>query len=313
MYTSVQAAVAAATAAGGSNRAYIQIAPGTYTEQVCVKAGSPPITLYSTNADASQTVIQFADFQGGVGTLGQNPCGGDTNQQASTLDAFNAGFQAKNLTIQNDVTNAQLGSSTATQATALATTGDQVVLDNVRVLSHQDTLYIDAPAGTVARVYVKNSYIAGDVDFIFGASTAVFDGCTIEFVSDRHPSGGQPLAPDTDDRNAYGFLVINSKVTADASTASGVAALGRAWDHSCTDVPTYVNSCVASGKYPNGQATVMNTTIDGHFSQTTPWVAAATTKRGYSSTAWACTTGGTCPANRFYEYDNTGAGSAAGM
>jgi len=314
--TTIQAAVAAAEAAAGAARVYIRIAPGTYTEQVCIKASAPPITLYGTSPDPTQTMIQFADYQGGIVQLGANPCGGDTNQQAATLDAFNAGFEAKNLTIANTVTTAMLGAATATQAVAFASTGDRVVLDNVRILSHQDTLYVDSPPNSVSRVYVKNSTIAGDVDFIFGAATAVFDGCTIEFVSDRHPSGGQPLAPDTDDRNAYGFLVIGSTITADASTGSGVVALGRAWDHSCTDVPTYVNTCVASGKYPNGQATIMNTTMDAHVARTAPWVAAATTKRPYSSTPSACVAGlatTACPANRFYEYANSGLGSSSGQ
>ncbi|MDP9035971.1 MAG: pectinesterase family protein [Myxococcota bacterium] len=319
-YATVQAAVDAAVAAGGSKRVYIQIAPGTYDEQVCILASAPPITLYSTNADATQTVIQHADFQSGLSTLGINPCMGDTNQQAATLDAFNDGFQAKNLTIQNTATNAQLAAVQATldagakvnsQAVALATKGDQVILDNVRILSHQDTLFVDGPAATVRRVYAKNSYVAGDVDFIFGAASAVFDHCVIEFVSDR-TTKGQPLAPDTENRNAYGFLVINSAFTADANTAAGAVSLGRAWDHSCgdanKDTSFYVTSCVASGMYPNGQAVVMNSTIDAKYSRTAPWQPAATTGRGYSSTSWACV-GGTCPANRLYEYNNTGAGS----
>ncbi|MDP9000600.1 MAG: pectinesterase family protein, partial [Myxococcota bacterium] len=308
-YMTVQAAINAAETAGGSNRVYIQIMPGKYDEQVCIHATAPPITLYSTNPDATKTIIQHADFQGGLATLGTNACGGDTNQQASTVDAFDQGFQAKNLTIQNTVTNAQLGTNAASQAVALATTGDRVILDNVRVLSHQDTLYIDGPKNNVMRVYAKNSYVAGDVDFIFGAATAVFDHCQIEFVSDRHGSSGQPLAPDTDNRNAYGFLFIDSALTADANTATGVVALGRAWDHSCASTANYVSTCVPSGMYPNGQATVINTTIDAHYSRTTPWVAAATTGRGYSATPWACVSGSMCPANRFYEYNDTGPGS----
>ena len=304
-YTTVQAAVDAAVAAGGSNRLYIQIAAGVYLEQVCVVATAPPVTLYGTDTDASKTVIQHADFQGGISTLGSNPCGGtDANMQAATLVALSAGFEAKNLTIQNTVTTAQIGSNAKSQAVAMATNADRVALDNVRVLSHQDTLYLATASGTVSRVYAKDSYFSGDVDFIFGGVTAVFDHCTITFVSDRGRTSGYVLSPSTDSRNPYGFLVVNGNFAADAATPTGGVSLGRPWDQSCTDTATYVSTCVPSGKYPNGQATVIQSTISAAYSPTAPWGPAATTKRGYSSVPWACVVGGTCPANRLYEYND---------
>jgi len=305
-YATVQAAVDAAVTAGGSTRIYIQLASGVYPEQVCVGATAPPITLYGTDADASQTVIQHADFQGGIATMGSNACGGtDANMQAATLVALGAGFEAKNLTVQNSVTTAQIGTNTKSQAVSLAISADRVALVNVRVLSHQDTLYLATPSGTVSRVYARDSYFAGDVDFIFGGATAVFDHCTITFLSDRGKTSGYALSPSTDSRNPYGFLVVNSTFGADAATPAGGVSLGRPWDQSCTDTATYVATCVPSGKYPNGQATVMQSTIGPAYSPTAPWAAAATTKRGYSSTPWACVAGGTCPANRLYEYNDT--------
>jgi pectinesterase len=305
-YATVQAAVDAAVAAGGSTRVYIQLASGVYPEQVCVGATAPPITLYGTDADASQTVIQHADFQGGIATMGSNACGGtDANMQAATLVVLGAGFEAKNLTVQNSVTTAQIGTNTKSQAVSLAISADRVALDNVRVLSHQDTLYLATASGTVSRVYARDSYFAGDVDFIFGGATAVFDHCTITFLSDRGKTSGYALSPSTDSRNPYGFLVVNSTFGADAATPAGGVSLGRPWDQSCTDTATYVATCVPSGKYPNGQATVMQSTIGPAYSPTAPWAAAATTKRGYSSIPWACVAGGTCPANRLYEYNDT--------
>jgi|GEM_PF-27881 len=304
-YTTVQAAVDAAVAVGGSTRLYIQIEAGVYLEQVCVVATAPPVTLYGTDTDASKTVIQHADFQGGISTLGSNPCGGtDANMQAATLVVLSAGFEAKNLTIQNSVTTAQIGSSAKSQAVSLATNADRVALDNVRVLSHQDTLYLATASGTVSRVYAKDSYFSGDVDFVFGGATAVFDHCTVTFVSDRGKTSGYALSPSTDSRNPYGFLVVNSTFTADAATPPGGVSLGRPWDQSCTDTATYVSTCVPSGKYPNGQATVTQSAIGAAYSPTAPWGAAATTKRNYSSVPWACVVGGTCPANRLYEYND---------
>ncbi len=323
-YTTVQAAIDAAVARatdGGTGRVYISVAPGTYNEVVCVPPSAPPITLYGTNADPTQTVIAFDNYNGETKAVGvaANPCTPNASATtfgtagSATFSAFATGFQAKNLTFSNDVSLTTLSATANTQAVALMTEADKVVLENVQILGHQDTLYLETPgSGEVVRAYVKSSYIAGDVDFIFGGATAVLDTCQIQFVSDRKPNG-QVLSPSTDVRNPYGLLVVNGNFTADATTRTGAVGLGRAWDRSCTDVPTYIGTCVASGDYPNGQALVRGSML-GVSIDPTPWLPAATTKRPYCNTPWACVDGdaadGVCPANRLFEYQNTGAGSA---
>ena len=315
-YTTVQAAITAAVNAGGTNRVYILVNPGMYHEVVCVPSGAPPITLYSANADASQTIIAYNNFNGESSDAGMpNPCSPPSattfgTNGSATFAAFANGFEAKNITFSNDVTSAELGTTSGTQAVALYTQADQIILENVRVLGHQDSLYIETPSSnSVVRAYVKNSYIAGDVDFIFGGATFVLDGCQIQFVSDRR-APTTALAPSTDSRNNFGILVINSQFTADTGTAAGTADLGRAWDRSCTDVPTYVATCVGgtAGHYPNGQAVVRGSSLDKHIAAA-PWVASATTKRPFCSESWSCLgDGATCPANRLFEYQNTGPG-----
>lgn len=317
-YTSVQAAVSAAVADGGTSRVYIQVSPGTYRETVCVPSGAPPITLYGSGTDPTQTVIVYANYNGEAHDAGAavNPC--TANGQATygtagsaTFAAFATDFQAENLTFSNDVSVATLSTTTGTQAVALMTEADKIVLQNVRVLGHQDTLYVETPnADTVVRAYVKDATISGDVDFVFGGATAVFDGCQMEFVSDRKASG-DVLSPDTDSKNAFGFLVTGGSFTADSTTGSGVVGLGRAWDRSCVDIPTYLNTCVASGDYPNGQAVVTDCALGAQIAAD-PWQVAATTKRPFCDTPLACPVDGgveICPANRLYEYQNTGTGS----
>jgi pectinesterase len=315
----IQAAINQAVAAGGTSRVYIQLQPGTYREVVCVPANAPPITLYSTNADASQTVVVFNNYNGLAKAAGTpaNPCtpnaSGTTYGTAgsATFSAFGDGFQAKNITFQNDVSDAVLAGTAGSQAVALMTEADKVILDNVRILSHQDTFYAEtASSDAVVRTYVTSSFIDGDVDFIFGGATLVVDGSTIEFVSDRKTSG-QALSPSTDSRSLYGELVNNSMFTGDANAPAGKYGLGRAWDRSCTDLPTYLSTCVAAGHYPNGQALVRGSTLDDHINPT-PWLPSATTSRPFCDEAWACEAdAGDCPANRLFEYQNTGAGAAA--
>lgn len=112
------------------------------------------------------------------------------------------------------------------QAQALYSKADRQIFDHCRFYGRQDTLYIDN-----GRMYFKDCYIEGTVDFIYGNAAAVFEGCQI-----NSPYGGGYLtAASTFAINTYGFLFHNCTLTKDA-TASGVAApsdnsyaLGRPW------------------------------------------------------------------------------------
>jgi pectinesterase len=322
----IQTAINAAVAAGGTGRVFIRLQPGTYREVVCVPPNAPPITLYSTNPDATQTVVVFNNYNGlaKAATAIANPCTPNNSPTSTsnttygtagsaTFSAFAKGFEAKNITFSNDVSDATLALTSGSQAVALMTQADQVVLENVRVLGHQDTLYAESPSsGTIVRGYIKSSFIAGDVDFIFGGATLVVDSSTIEFLSDRKTKG-EALSPSTDSLNPYGELVVNGTFTADAAAMAGNFALGRAWDRSCgASSDTYLSTCVAAGHYPNGQAVVRNSTLDAHIAAA-PWLPSATTARPFCDEAWACSATGAgteCPANRLFEYQNTGPGAS---
>lgn len=312
-HPTVQAAVTAAVTAGGTARRFIEVAAGTYREVVCVPSGSPPITLYSTSADASQTVIVFDNYSGKPKAAGvsANPCNANLNGAtfgtggSSTFGAFAAEFQAKNLSFVNDTDEAVATvTSTAVQAVALIAQGDRQIFENVRVLGNQDSLFVKSPdVNTVTRAYFKGCFVEGDTDFIFGRASFVLDGCTIRSLTSRTP-GGVVLAPSTDSRNPFGILITRSTFEGDATAGVSSTSLGRAWDESQVDVATYTAN-VQAGVFPNGQAVVRESTLGPHIQLTTPWRAAATTSRPYSSVA------GTVPANRFYEFGNTGPGSGA--
>jgi pectinesterase len=141
------------------------------------------------------------------------------------------------------------------------------------------------------------------VDFVFGRATFVLDGCELKYLTTRVAAGsGNVVAPSTDARNGYGILVINSKITAEGA-AAGTSYLGRAWDEGAGDLTGYTTA-VATGIYPNGQVLIRESALGAQVRLADPWRAAATTSRPFSSTA------GTYPANRLYEYGNTGPGSA---
>lgn len=288
-HKTVQAAIDAAVAAGGTERAYILVKPGTYHAPVCVK-GTVPITLYGADADATKVVIAFDNYSGKTVPTDLtliNPCKAPTKATFGTSDSTTMwvasdGFQAMNLTIANDFVEPSDGTF---QAVALSTTGDKLVFQNVRLLGNQDTLQPSSLTTTiVARAYYKSSYVEGDTDFIFGRGVAVFDDCDIAYIGTRK-SNGAHFAPSTDGTVPYGFLVINSRIVAGAGAVAGAAALGRAWDSS-------------SEPNSNGEVIVVNSTIGNQVTAAVPWKA-STSGRVFNAAS-----------NRLFEYKNTGAGAA---
>ena len=310
-HTTVQAAVDSAVAAGGTDRIYIAVVKGIYREMVCVPSSAPPITLYGTGPDPAATVIVNGNYSGKPKASGQsaNPCNPNLSgttygtSGSATFAAYAKEFQAKNLTFSNDTDESAVGAASGVQAVALMTQGDKLVFDNVRMLGNQDTLYVKSPGvSMVSRAYFKNCYVEGDVDFVFGRGTFVLDGCEIKYLATRVATGsGNVVAPSTDARHPYGILVIHSRLTAEAA-AAGTAYLGRSWDEGAGDLAGYA-AAVTTGVYPNGQALIRDSVLDAQIRPVDPWRPAATTNRPYSSTA------GTYPANRLYEYNNTGPGS----
>ena len=293
-HMTVQAAITAAKAVTGGARVYVLVKPGTYRELVCID-GTVPITLYGANTDATMVTIAFNNYSGKTVDANVNACSNPTTanppkttygtSDSTTLFVKAPGFQAMNLTIANDTDEIAAGNPSSIQAVALTTQGDQGVFQNVRLLGNQDTLQVKTSAVTVAaRMYFKNSYIEGDTDFIFGRATAVFDGCTIFYVSGRKTNSTH-ISPSTEMPLGFGFLIINSKIMG-ATSISGTTLLGRAWDDS-------------SGTMPNGQAIIRETQIASHINVTAPWGVAATSSRAFDANT-----------NRLYEYKNTGTGAA---
>jgi pectinesterase len=315
----IQSAIDRAITMGGTTRINILVPPGTYREVVCVGllvggGAVPPITLYSTDADATHTVITYDNYAGLTTDAGVasnrcfNPGAATYGTDASATFGVNAAdFQAKNLTIANDVDETTI-LGTGTQGVALHTRGDRAIFDNVRLLGNQDTVEVKSPdANTIRRTYFKNCYVEGDVDFIFGRGVAVFDTCAIRVVTNRR-TNGFIVAPSTDARNPFGILFINSNFSGDRGAAAGSFGLGRAYDEGQT-LAGYP-AAVATGTFPNGQALIRDSVLGVQISRTTPWNAAATTNRPYSSTPTAAPEGGTIPANRLYEYNNNSPGAA---
>lgn len=276
-YKSVQAAVNAVPA-NNASRVVISVKPGTYREIVKVPADKPHVTIQGSGASRKDTVIVYNNAAGT-----QKPDGSGTygTPGSATVSVQSDDSQLRNLTVTNDFDEAK-HQDIANQAVALLTQADKIVLDGVIVNGDQDTLEMETAAkDKLGRVYVTNSYITGNVDFVFGRATVVIDKSVITLKKRWNgTSAGYVTAPSTP-ANRKGILINRSTVNGDVSAGSFF--LGRNW-------------------HPGG-----DTTVDP---QTT--VRNSTLSAAIKSTPWSDMGGFSWKDDRFAEYKNTGAGAGAG-
>ncbi len=184
----------------------IYVKDGIYKEKLILPSSKNKVTLLGESAE--KTIITNDDYAQKKNRFGEEM--GTTG--SSGFYVFGNEFTAKNITFENSA-------GPVGQAVAVRVDGDQIVFENCRFLGNQDTLY---PHGEKSRQYYKNCYIEGTVDFIFGWSTAVFEGCDI-FCK----TSGYVTAASTLEETPYGFVFINCKITGDAPDGSFY--LGRPW------------------------------------------------------------------------------------
>ncbi|MBV6322336.1 pectinesterase family protein [Duganella violaceipulchra] len=326
LFNTVQEAISRAVVdsmAHPAKRLYLLLKPGIYQELVYIPASTAPITMYGEGKDAGATKItarldasntgadyarqydaQFAKAapavqamyatikdRAQIGTFG-----------TATVWVQDSGFQARNLTFENAY-NKDTGNARAEappnvnnihhQALALQVDGaDKTQFENIRLIGFQDTLYLKAPQlANTSRSFFNKSYIEGDVDFIFGDSTAYFHQTEIKSLGDRGLS--YAAAPDTHVKTRYGFVFDNCRFTHDGSPNAGAGAfyLLRQWFHNsrCTPydkVPVDGYACTfgpANGyQAPKGTVArnsleavgkmiVMNSRIGSHINRAAPW------------------------------------------
>ena len=154
-----------------------------------------------------------------------------------------------------------------------------------------DTVYFETTGtNTVARVYLKNSLVEGDTDYIFGRATVVMEDGEMHYTSAWKPTNaGRQIAPSTAAANQYGYLFNRCKFTAAAATLTNKIYLGRSWDQNVFSASAWTSSS------PNGQAVIRESVLCAHIRLADPWAAAATSGRPYDAST-----------NRFFEYCNTG-------
>ncbi|MFI9561872.1 pectinesterase family protein [Streptomyces rishiriensis] len=222
-HTTVRDAVAAAAGSGWT----LVLAPGSYRETVVLDATRTDATWIGASEDPRDVVIVYDNAAGtpkpGGGVLGT------TGSATATLQAD--GFTARWITFANDWLRADHPDVTGTQAVAVKVQGDRCAFHHCRFLGHQDTLYADSLALTAfARQYYAHCDAEGDVDFVFGRATAVYEHCHFRTLNRTDLTAapyGFVFAPSTAGANPHGYLVVHSRISSEAPDAS--YKLARPW------------------------------------------------------------------------------------
>ena len=179
----------------------LYIKNGVYNEKIELPANNTDVTFIGENVDS--TVITWNDYSGK---------GKHTTFTSYTAKISGNRFRAENITFANSA-------GPVGQALALYVDADKAVFKNCKFLGNQDTIFT---AGEGARQFFENCYIEGTTDFIFGPSTALFQGCTIKGKSNSFIT-----AASTYRRSNFGYVFKDCKIVADTNVTK--LYLGRPW------------------------------------------------------------------------------------
>ncbi len=203
-YRTVQEAIMAVPAGSSANPVVIRIKPGRYREVIYVQREKRFFRLIGEHAE--RTIITF-DLHANLTGHDGKPIG-TFRTPTATIDADD--FTAQNITFENSA-------GPVGQALAIRVDGDRAVFRNCRFLGWQDTVFLNR-----GRQYFEDCYIAGHVDFIFGAATAFFERCHIHSLRD-----GYITAASTPFDQPFGFVFSNCRITGE--TPAVKTYLGRPW------------------------------------------------------------------------------------
>lgn len=192
----------------------IYVKRGTYKEKLVVPQWLTNIEICGEDRD--RTIITWDDHANILADITPLTASGE-GKKIGTFRTFTLKIQGsritlKNITVENNAE--RLG-----QAVALHTEGDRLTFINCRFLGNQDTVYTGNPK---TRLFFKDCYIEGTTDFIFGPSTAWFEGCHIFCKANSYIT-----AASTPQDTPYGYIFNNCRIT----TAQDIdkVYLGRPW------------------------------------------------------------------------------------
>lgn len=202
--------------------AHIRVEPGIYEEKLTLDlpglhlSGAGPATILSFGAAAGLT-----DPQGRKWGTGRS----------ASITVTAPGVTLAHLTIRNSfdyLDNTRTRAVDGAQAVALsiARGADRTIVRDCVIEGYQDTLYVQEGC----RAWFTGCTISGNVDFIFGGATALFERCEIRsrFVPGMEIQGFI-AAPSTPVEIPAGLIFRNCRLTRETGLPSDSVWLGRPW------------------------------------------------------------------------------------
>ena len=261
----IAAAVALARETG---RRRVRIEPGLYVEKTVIDL--PGLELIGAGR---KTIISFGAAAGFMAPDGKK--WGTGRSATLTIDAPDVSLRS--LTIRNsfdfigDRASGASGGGSQAVALSLAGRADRNIIRDCTIESYQDSFYLHAPG----RAYVRDCLISGNVDFIFGGATALFDQCEIRsrFVPGMEVQGFV-AAPSTPADVPVGFVFDHCRLTREAGLPRHSVYLGRPWraggNMKLTGFAAYVDCCMDDHVHPDGWTSMHYTNPAGVRTQLTP-------------------------------------------
>ncbi|MCM8550753.1 pectinesterase family protein [Streptomyces sp. STCH 565 A] len=253
---------------GNRSQVRVDVAPGTYRELVYVGPTRPHLRI--RGAGAGRTVIGYPNNNvlNGDSAMADVPpeqsyCPRRVLPEPDRFNCWRAAFgvDADDFRL-SDVTVHNLTPEGGSQAEAFRGNGDRIVLERVRVVSFQDSLRLQG------RAYVTDSYVEGDVDFVWGTGGVFVRDSELKALDAGYISQVRN-GPD-----GPGVVFAGTRLTRAASVPDGSVLLSR-----------------IDSRFPASQAVFVDTVMDSHVAPV-----------GWGLTGFDCTAG---QALRFWEYGST--------
>lgn len=219
--------------ANNAKRVVVFVRKGTYTEIVYVNSNKPFITV--RGEDRNESVIQYANSNA------FNPTS-TTHRTMFGVDASD--FTLENITLRN--TTPQGGS----QAEAFRGNGNRIVLNRVSLYSFQDTLLLQGQSNQGG--FVTDSYIEGDVDFVWGSGAVFFKNTELKMMLRQNNSAGV-YAQFRNQQGRNGYVFVNCRFT-----------------RSNTGVTNTQLHRIDPDDFPYSQMVLIDTLMDAHI-RPDPW------------------------------------------
>lgn len=200
-YETLQAAIDAVPD-DNADEIVIFLRNGSYYEKINIPWQKTNITLVGESVDS--TIVHYDDNGNDMGSWGSVAFQADANN-----------FTAINLTFQNSY------DENDTWNLAFSSFGDKQLFYHCRFKAWQDTYYVNWRS----RSYMKDCYIEGAIDFIYGYGIAVFDSCQVNTI--RPSSDGVITASAASKYNRFGLTFTDSRLTTPTGASSFY--LGRPW------------------------------------------------------------------------------------